>query len=345
MLHLLRLLRGHIALRLAGLLLLATHLGCIAKPENEVVIYSAADREFAAPILSAFARRNEGVDLAIQYDIESTKTVGLVTRIQNEAQRTRCDVFWNNEILHTLRLEKEGLLKKVSWDIPRNWPQNMQSRKGTWVGFAARARILLVNTELLTPDEYPSRVEDLANPVFADKGCFASPAYGTTATHFAVLYSRLGKEKATGLFERFKENATVLSGNKQVAQMVASGGKAFGLTDTDDALVEIAAGLPVKIIFPDQRSSEVGTLRIPNSVSVMKDAPHPVAATKLANYLVGEDTEGRLAMGPSGQIPIRPGHPVKSQAEGDAAIRWMDVDFYQAADVWDEVAEIIREMF
>lgn len=332
-------------LRLFWLLPLAFQLGCMAKPENEVVVYSAADREFAAPILSAFGRRNEEVNLAIQYDIESTKTVGLVTRIQNEAQRTRCDVFWNNEILHTLRLEKEGLLKKISWDIPSNWPKNMQSPEGTWVGFAARARILLVNTELLKPEEYPTRVEDLADPKFAQQGCFASPAYGTTATHFAVLYSRLGEENAKELFQSFKENATVLSGNKQVAQMVASGGKAFGLTDTDDALVEIAAGLPVKIIFPDQRSSEAGTLRIPNSVCVLKDAPHPVAGSKLANFLVSEDTEGRLAMGPSGQFPIRPGHSVKSQAEGDQAIRWMDVDFYQAADAWDEVAKIVRDMY
>ena len=31
-------------------------------------------------------------------------------RIRAEAQRPRCDVFWNNEILNTLRLEKRGLL-------------------------------------------------------------------------------------------------------------------------------------------------------------------------------------------------------------------------------------------
>ncbi|GAB5404982.1 MAG: extracellular solute-binding protein [Aureliella sp.] len=323
-----------------------TSSGCMKQSEKAVVIYSAADREFAAPILSAFGRRQEDADLKIQYDVESTKTVGLVTRIENEASRTRCDVFWNNEILHTLRLEKAGLLRPIAWDIPSSWPSSMKSASGNWVGFAARARILIVNTELL-PDaaKRPSSVRDLANSDYAGKCCIASPKYGTTATHFAVLFSQLGPEKARQLFQDIKSNAKVLAGNKQVAQAVASGQMAFGLTDTDDALIEIAAGLPVAIVFPDQQPSQPGVLRIPNCVSVLKDAPHPVLGEKLANFLVSEDTEGRLAMGPSGQFPVRPGHKVKSSAQKDVNVRWMDVDFNEAADAWDDVAQLIQEIF
>lgn len=320
--------------------------GCMPQKENSVVVYSAADREFAAPILSAFARRNEGMDLKIQYDVESTKTVGLVTRIESEASRTRCDVFWNNEILHTLRLEKAGLLRKLSWDIPAKWPASMKSSSGTWVGFAARARILLVNTDLLPDVESrPTRVRDLTNPNFAGQCCIASPMYGTTATHMAVLFSQLGADKSKVLFAGIKSNAEVVAGNKQVAQAVASGKMAFGLTDTDDALVEIAAGMPVEIVFPDQQAAQPGVLRIPNTVAVLKNAPHPIAGASLANYLISEDTEGRLAMGPSGQFPIRPGHTVKSAAQKGASVRWMDVDFGQAAASWDSAMKLLKETF
>lgn len=330
----------------AGLLGVCLLSGCMKQSEDSVVIYSAADREFAAPILSAFARRHEGTDLKIQYDVESTKTVGLVTRIESEASRTRCDVFWNNEILHTLRLEKAGLLKSVSWEIPSNWPNSMKSPAGNWVGFAARARVLIVNTDLLPEIESrPTSVRDLSNPEFSGRCCIASPKYGTTATHFAVLYSQLGAAKAEQLFQEIKANATVLAGNKQVAQAVAAGQMAFGLTDTDDALIEIASGLPVSIVFPDQQPSEPGVLRIPNCVAVLKDAPHPVAALKLANFLISEDTEGRLAMGPSGQFPVRPGHKVKSSAQHDENVRWMDVDFEDAAESWDAVAELVSRLY
>ncbi|MEM8735613.1 MAG: extracellular solute-binding protein, partial [Planctomycetota bacterium] len=134
-------------------------------------------------------------------------------------------------------------------------------------------------------------------------------------------------------------------GNKQVAQLVSSGQVAFGLTDTDDALIEIDSGLPVDIVFPDQGKDQMGTIRIPNTIAVIKDSPHPQAAVKLANYLVAEDTEGRLAMGPSGQFPIRPGHPQESRALKGQSVRWMESDFAAAAKIWPALSDSLRKMY
>ena len=80
-----------------------------AEPRGLVVVYSALDREFAAPVLDAYARKMR-VDVRPKFDVESTKTVGLTAAIAAEAARPRCDLFWNNEILNTLRLKQRGLL-------------------------------------------------------------------------------------------------------------------------------------------------------------------------------------------------------------------------------------------
>jgi iron(III) transport system substrate-binding protein len=320
--------------------------GCVQQPENGVVVYSAADREYAQPILAAFARRHTGVEVIPLFDVESTKTVGLVTRIESESARPRCDVFWNNEILHTLRLEQAGLLQPIAWDIPGDWPAAMRSKNRTWVGFAARGRVLLVNRELLPdPTTRPQAVQDLADVQWKGRCGLALPLFGTTATHFTVLRSLLGAEKADALFRDIQANAVVLAGNKQVAQAVSAGQLAFGLTDTDDALVEIDAGLPVEIIYPDQQPNQLGALRIPNTLAVIAGSPHPRAAEALANHLVSEDTEGRLAMGPSGQFPVRPGHPQPSRAQGDALVRWMEVDFETAAASWTEAQDALQKIF
>ncbi len=326
--------------------LLAMASGCVPQPEDAVVVYSAADREYASPIFGAFERRHGGTEVVPVFDVESTKTVGLVARIEAERARPRCDVFWNNEILHTLRLQRKGLLEPIHWDIPADWPADLRAQDGTWVGFALRARILLVNRELLAdPDEYPGSVMDLAAPEWKGRCAVAEPLAGTTATHFAVLDHALGSEKAAELFAAIRANAVVLSGNKQVAQAVSSGQVAWGLTDTDDGLLEQDAGLPVAIVFPDQQSGGLGTLRIPNTVCVIRRCPHPRAAAALANFLVSEDIEGRLALGPSGQIPARPNHPQKSRVQGDREIRWMQVDFRPAAERWPELADELRRLF
>ncbi|RMF38922.1 MAG: extracellular solute-binding protein [Planctomycetota bacterium] len=332
--------------QLALAILVAGCLGCVPQPEDAVVVYSAADREYASPIFGAFQRRHPGTEVVPVFDVESTKTVGLVARIEAERDRPRCDVFWNNEIMHTLRLERQGLLQPIGWDIPSDWPADLRAADGSWVGFAMRARILLVNREVLTdPGAYPRSVLELADPKWKGRCAVAEPLAGTTATHFAVLDHVLGPEKAAELFAAIRANAVVLSGNKQVALAVSSGQVAWGLTDTDDGLIERDAGLPVEIVFPDQDPEGLGALRIPNTVCVIRGCPHPRAAAALANFLVSEDIEGRLALGPSGQIPARPGHPQRSRAQGEQEVRWMHVDFHPPAQRWPELAEQLRRLF
>jgi iron(III) transport system substrate-binding protein len=78
-----------------------------------VVVYSALDREFAEPVLKAYEKQT-GVTVASKFDIESTKTVGLVNLILAESARPRCDLFWNNEIPNTARMhEGEGVARFV----------------------------------------------------------------------------------------------------------------------------------------------------------------------------------------------------------------------------------------
>ncbi len=320
--------------------------GCVPRTEDAVILYSAADREYASPILAGFSRRQTDVEVVPVFDVESTKTVGLITKIEAEASRPKCDLFWNNEIMHTLRLEKAGLLQPITWSVPANWPADMRSPSGTWLGIAARARILIVNREAL-PDEAsrPTSVLDLADPKWKDRCAVAEPLFGTTATHFTLLEKQLGAAEARRFFEAVKENAVVVSGNKQVAQMVSSGQCAFGLTDTDDALIEIDSGLPVDIVFPDQGDDQMGAIRIPNTLAVIKGSPHPVAAKLLANYLASEDTEGRLAMGASGQFPLRPDHPQQSRATAGKEVKWAKVDFHAAADRWPDLSDELRQLF
>ncbi|MCU0708924.1 MAG: iron transporter, partial [Pirellula sp.] len=78
--------------------------------EDSVVLYCAADREYASPILDAYERDGKGTEVVRQFDVEASKTLGLVTRIEQESANPKCDVFWNNEILHTIRLQQQGLL-------------------------------------------------------------------------------------------------------------------------------------------------------------------------------------------------------------------------------------------
>lgn len=323
---------------------LAVCAGCGSEQPIEVVVYTALDEEFSKPLLSDFTRAT-GIIVSPKYDVESTKTIGLYTDIVEESQRPRCDLFWNNEILNTLRLERRGLLRPYAASSAADFPESARSRTGLWYGFAARARVILVNTNRLVADRHPKSILDLTDPQWYEQCAIAKPLFGTTATHAACLFALWGDDAAKDYWLSVKRNARIMGGNKQVAQAVAAGSIIFGLTDTDDAIVELEKGLPVAIIYPDQGDGQSGTLFIPNTLALVKDSPHPAEAEKLLEYLLSPAVEQRLAEGPSAQIPLRDGLAPSPRVQSPGQVRAMEIDWQAAADKWDVAAEFLKNEF
>ncbi len=95
-----------------------------------------------------------------------------------------------------------GCRNRVCWKsteahLPNNIRLSLSPTDGRWYGFAARARVLIVNTNLL-PDltDRPTSIMDLADPKWKDNCGIAKPLFGTTATHAAVLFAQWGDERA-----------------------------------------------------------------------------------------------------------------------------------------------------
>ncbi len=318
--------------------------GCWSDSGNEVVVYTALDAEFSQPILRQFTA-DLGIKVLPKFDTESTKTVSLVEAIIAEADHPRCDVFWNNEILHTLRLQELGLLDTFQPPLANEYPEMYRSIDGLWHGFATRARILIVNTEVVAAADRPTSIHDLADARWKDKVAIAKPLFGTTATQAACLFQVWGDKKAKEFFHQLKGNVRIESGNKQVALAVASGELAFGLTDTDDAIVEIEKGMDVVIVYPDQQPEGLGTLFIPNTLSILKNCPHPQHARTLVDYLLSPGVEEQLANSASAQIPLHPKAQGTDRVESPKTVRPMQVDFTAAARHWNAVAKFLRDEF
>ncbi|HEY2841380.1 MAG TPA: extracellular solute-binding protein [Pirellulales bacterium] len=329
-----------------GLLLIGQAIGCNShKHDLDVVAYAALDRGFVAPIFDDF-KAETGVTVLAKYDTESTKTVGLAEAIIQEAKRPRCDVFWNNEILHTIRLERLGLLDEYHSPAADDFPEMYRSPKGAWHALAARARVLIVNTEKVSGEKLPRSILDLASPEWKGQVGIAKPLFGTTATHAACLFATWGDDKAKEFFRTLKANdIEICAGNKAVAVAVGAGNLAFGLTDTDDAIDELDKKHPVAIIYPDQLPDQLGALFIPNTVAIIKGCPHPPAARLLVDYAISPEVEERLATGMSAQIPLGSRAKAVSRLHLPPGLRQMQVDFGAAADAWEKAKTFLSDEF
>lgn len=308
-----------------------------------VTAYVALDEMYSRPILDSFEQKT-GMQVWAVYDTEASKTTGLVNRIMAERARPRCDVFWNNEVVQTIVLKNKGLLEAYKSPAAGAIPGAFKDAEGYWTGFAARARVIIYNTKLVT--EPPTSILDLAKPEWAGKAAIALPLFGTTATQAAALFARWGDERARSFFRSIHGNRiAVLPGNATVRDMVARGEYAWGLTDTDDANGGVEDGFPVKWLLPDQAEGGLGTLVIPNTVALISGGPNTTGGKALIDFLLSAEVEGRLAQMRSIQIPLNPSVKAPERVPALTIIRTTPVSFEAAAAAMSTSAAFMREEF
>jgi iron(III) transport system substrate-binding protein len=329
--------------RLAAVLLL---LACACGRAPDVVLYCALDQSFAEPVVRAFEQRT-GLAVQAYYDVEANKSVGLRRRLQQEAARPIADVFWNNEVVQTTVLARGGLLQPYRSPAAEGVPARFRDPADLWCGFAARGRVLIVNTTLRPdPAARPAGLSDFLDPASSGACGMAAPLTGTTAAHAAFWIARLGLPATLERLQRLRANGVrFASGNAHVMRLVREGQLAFGWTDTDDCQVALDEGFPVAMVVPDQGAGEDGLLLIPNTVALVAGAPHPDAGRRLIDFLLSEEVEAQLAQGPSAQVPLRAGVPRPPHVLDVAAARLAEADWGAIGRAYDEGVAALEAEF
>jgi iron(III) transport system substrate-binding protein len=307
------------------------------------VVYTSVDQPYAEPILAAF-ERDSGIRVRAVYDVEASKTTGLVNRLLAERASPQADVFWSSEVVQMILLEESGVLSPYSSPMAQDLPREYRDPEGDWTGFAARARVIIVNTDRVPAADFPTGLEDFLDPNRPGETLgIAFPFFGTTATHAAALYSLQGPEAALDFFEDLAARGVrVVDGNSVVRDLVASGELAYGLTDTDDACGALGRGEPVAVILPDQDTT--GTLVIPSTLGLIAGGPNPEQGRALIDYLLRPETEDALVRAGYSHIPL---HPGVLPAEGCIArdVVAMDVDYHDLYDSFSLSQDQLRALF
>jgi iron(III) transport system substrate-binding protein len=181
-------------------------------------------------------------------------------------------------------------------------PAAFKDPDGAWTGFAARMRVWIVNTERMPAIE---AAIGAASEGDLRHMAVAKPLFGTTRTHYTVLWDLWGGERLKEWHrDTRRRGITEVNGNAVVKNIVADGTCDLGWTDTDDFFVGKDEGQPVEML--PVRVEGGKTISIPNTVAVIRGSRRTAEACKLVDYLLSAETEVKLANSASRQIPLGP---------------------------------------
>jgi iron(III) transport system substrate-binding protein len=257
---------------LAGLLLPVLSVAK-RKLQNQVIVYCAQDQVYAEAIFKEFADLH-GIEVRPAFDSEAVKTVGLANRLLAEKTHPRCDVFWSNEELRTRQLAAQGVFRGTN----------------AWTAVGYRSRRIVINTNLVAPAMAPRSLTELTNVAWRGRVALAYPLFGTTAPHFLTLRQHWGAGPWESWCRALVANkALLVDGNSIVVKFVGRGEAWIGLTDSDDIAAAQREGLPVAAL---PLTGEM--LLIPNTIAVVRGAPHPEEAQRFVLYLARPETLAKL---------------------------------------------------
>jgi len=319
--------KKYLFLLLLGALLLVS-CGTEHSSQTSVTVYVSEDQVFSEPILKDFERAT-GIHVNTVYDTEESKGTGVMNRLLAEKNNPQADVYWANEPIRAEVLKHKGILAPYESRNAQGIPALFKEKAHYWTGFSARIRLFIVNNKAKVK---PTSILDYANPKFKGKGVIANPLFGTTTSHIAALFTLWGDPKAKHFMQALKANRIAIStSNGESADFVAGGQYDFSLVDSDDAMSRLKQHAPVSFVYPDQQAGGIGTFVVPNTVMLIKGAPHPKAAKQLIDYLLSKQSEQKLAFADCAQIPLHKGVAIPKDLKPIGQIKVMQVDYGRVA--------------
>ena len=121
-------------------------------------------------------REKTGLEATPKFDTEADKSVSLFNELEEEKDRPRCDVFWNNETALDDPPAAGGSPGAVRQPIGGGVSRVGRDKDHYWTAFANRARVLLVNTDQLVAEaDRPKSLLDLTDAKWKGRVAMARP--------------------------------------------------------------------------------------------------------------------------------------------------------------------------
>ncbi len=201
---------------------------CSAAPETDqtLVIYSGRSETLVEPIIELF-RQETGADVQVRYG----NTAEMAATLLEEGANSPADLFWAQDPGGLGAVAEAGLLADLPEEILSMVPEQFRSPQGNWVGISGRARVVVYNTEAVSPGDLPDDIWGFTDPAWEGRIGWA-PTNGSFQVMVTAMRQVWGQERTAEWLEGIQaNNPAVYDGNTPIVAAVGAGEVAVGFVN------------------------------------------------------------------------------------------------------------------
>ncbi|MDD4574646.1 MAG: extracellular solute-binding protein [Sphaerochaeta sp.] len=248
-----------------------------AEDVTKLTIWSGASEDEAEALEKKFTELHPEVSVSI---IRAGSTE-LVNRLYSEQPKPDGDILLmvakeNMELIYDMLApyksanhDKIDVSVRDSADVPRYYGSSMP------------LQAIMVNTNLLKPEEYPKSWADLVEPRFKNEVILANPALSGSA--YAQIYM-ISKLYGDDFLAKLAKSAVFTASSTAGPESVARGEYAITVTGESNIGKYIGEGSPVTYVYPSE-----GTGARFDATAIIANGPHPTVAKKFMDFITSKE--------------------------------------------------------
>lgn len=257
---------------------------------ESMVLYTGRNLNLVEPLIEQFTE-----DTGIEVETREGGSAELAAQILTEGDASPADVFLSQDAGALGAISKAGLFEVLPDEVLDEVPAAYRAADGTWVGTSGRARVLVVNPELVeTP---PTSIDDLLAPEYEGRIGFA-PANASFQAFVTGLRVVRGDDGAREWLEAFAaQDPEAYENNIAVRDAVDRGEVAVGLVN-HYYLYELIAEVGEDEVTAENvfiGGGDPGGLINVAGVGILSAGSHGDEALRFVEYLVGPEGQEYFA--------------------------------------------------
>lgn len=256
-----------------------------------LVLYNAQHVPLAEAWANDFYART-----GIKVEIRSGRDLDMANQLIQEGASSPADLYITENSPGTAVVGNAGLFAQVDPNTYAQVPPQFSSPHHDWVGIAARTTVFVYNPSLLSTDQLPTSIMDLANPEWKDRFGIAPAGADFQAIVSAVLQIK-GPDATAVWLQGLKENARIYSGNRVIMANANSGEVAGGIIYHyywyGDRAESGANSTNVELYYFGGK--DPGGFISVSGGGVLASSKHPVEAQQFLNYITSKEGQQVLS--------------------------------------------------
>ena len=251
---------------------------------GELVIYSGRSESLVQPIIDQFEAET-GIEVSVRYG----GTAEIAATLLEEGENSPADLFYAQDPGGLGAVESAGLLASLPDAILSQVPTRFQDDDGRWVGISGRARVVVYNTDSLTPADLPDDLMGFTDSKWAGRIGWA-PTNGSFQAMVTGMRSIWGEAQTQAWLEGIQaNNPIVYEKNTPIVEAVGRGEVEVGFVNhyyLFRFLAEEGEGFPARNYFLP--SGGPGSLIMVSGAGILETASNVDNAQRFIEFLLSQ---------------------------------------------------------